>query len=191
MALQSLAMSQQSLSSPVLPGTWKLVAGRAVTLVPREDAVLRIAHGRVWVTLGHPPVGHGNESGDLFLGAGEQVTVQAGQRAVVEPFADAAAGQAQGAAYFSWDALPAAVRDPVRVVSRWQLAVVQPLGDLRLAFGLAGGAVGRLVFGLAGVAFDLVVAAGLSAGALRGRGGLAARAFKAQPRAMRAHGAMS
>lgn len=177
MALQTLAVSQQTLASPVLPGTWKLGAGRAVTLHPREDAILRIAHGRVWVTFDAPQRGFGNELGDYFLSAGEQITVQAGQRAVIEPYGP----KGEGAAYFSWDALPAAVRNPVRAVSRWQLAVVQPLVDLRLALGLAGGAVARLGLGLGGVLVDL----------LPGRSALAARAFRAQSSACRAHGAMS
>ena len=173
----ALHTTHQSLSSPVLPGTWKLGAGRAITLHPREDAVLRIAHGRVWVTFDTPPRGPGNELGDYFLNAGEQLTVQAGQRAVVEPFGK----HAQDTAYFSWDALPAAVRSPVRAVSRWQLAVVQPLVDLRLALGMAGGAVVRLGFGLAGVVADLLPA--------RAGSGFA-RAFNAQPGAC-SSGAMS
>ena len=45
MAAQMLTQTQQSLSSAALPGTWKLGAGRAITLAPREDAVLRVAHG--------------------------------------------------------------------------------------------------------------------------------------------------
>jgi len=178
MALQTLAATQQSLSSPVLPGTWKLGTGRAITLNPREDAVLRIAHGRVWITFDALHVGHGNELGDYFLSAGEQITVQGGQRAVIESYG----GGPQETAYFSWDALPAAVRSPVRVASRWQLSVVQPLVDLRLALALAAGAVVRLVFGLAGVTADL-----LPARADRGF----SRAFKAQPDAVRPHCAMS
>ncbi len=179
MALQSLAESRQSLSSPVLPGTWKLAANRAVTLRPREDAVLRIAHGCVWLTFDAAPSGPGNASGDLFLVAGEQITVQAGQRAVIEPHAGAGV---EPVAYFSWDALPAAVRDPVRVAGRWQVAVLQPLGDLRGALALAAGALGRLALGLAGLAGALVF--GLD-------GGRGARAFSAHSSARRAHGAMS
>ncbi|MBC7436137.1 MAG: DUF2917 domain-containing protein [Bdellovibrionales bacterium] len=147
MAQQTLNFSQQSLSTPVLPGTWKLGEGRAISLHPREAAVLRIAHGRVWVTFDTQRVGHGNELGDYFLTAGEGLTVQAGQRAVIEPFG----ARPQDTAYFSWDALPAAVRSPVRAVSHWQLSVLQPLADLRSALAQAGGAVGRLVAGLAGL----------------------------------------
>lgn len=179
MALQHLAASRQSLSSPVLPGTWKLAAHRAITLHPREDAVLRIAHGCVWLTFDGQAAGHGEDSGDIFLAAGEQVTVQAGQRAVIEPYG--AAGS-KAVAYFSWDALPVAVRDPVRAASRWQVAVLQPLGDLRGALGVAAGALGRLVLGLGGVAAAFVF--GLD-------GGRGARAFRAHSSARRAHGAMS
>ena len=175
--LQVIAPTPRN-TTPVLPGTWKLVAGRAITLNPRDDAVLRIAHGRVWVTFDTQQVGHGNELGDYFLSAGDQVTVQGGQRAVIESWG----ANPQETAYFRWDALPMSVRSPVRVASRWQLAVVQPLVDLRLALGLAGGALGRLALGLTGVVADLLPA--------RADGGFS-RAFSAQPSATRPHCAMS
>ncbi len=183
MAQQTLTQTQQSLSSAALPGTWKLGAGRAITLAPREDAVLRVAHGRMWVTFegahGLSPA----DSGDHFLDVGQQLTVQAGQRVVLE----AMNAQRSAPAYFNWEALPAVMAQPLRATSRWQMAVVQPLADLRLAVLLGLGAVGRLaagVFGLAGdVAGNLV--------SRRDRTALAACAFNAQAKACRAHGAMS
>jgi hypothetical protein len=179
MAAQMLTQTQQSLSSVALPGTWKLGAGRAITLAPREDAVLRVAHGGLWVTFeGY----HGNsptDSGDHFLTVGQQVTVQAGQRVVLEPM-----GVTRSApAYFNWEPLPALVAQPLRATSRWQMAVVQPLADLRLAALMGLGAVGRLVAGVFGLAGDLALG--------RDRTALAACAFNAQAKACRAHGAMS
>lgn len=168
MAYTSLTPTQQSLPAAALPGTWKLGAGRAITLHPREDAVLKVAHGRLWLTFEGPHAGALNEQGDLFLEVGDQITVPAGQRAVIEPM-----GLPAGApAYFSWEPLPALVQPPVRAASRLQLAVVQPLADLRLAVLLGLRAVGRLAAGLTGLA-------------------LPAAALSAQSRACRAHGAMS
>lgn len=179
MAAQMLTQTQQSLTSAALPGTWKLGAGRAITLAPREDAVLRVAHGCLWVTFegqhGNSPV----DSGDHFLCVGQQVTVQAGQRVVLEPM-----GASRSApVYFNWEPLPARVAQPLRATSRWQLAVVQPLADLRLAALMGLGAVGRLAAGVFGLAGDLVLG--------RDRKALAACAFNAQAKACRAHGAMS
>ncbi|MGE0496873.1 MAG: DUF2917 domain-containing protein [Ramlibacter sp.] len=162
-----------------MSGTWKLGAGRAITLRPREDGVLRVAHGGLWVTFDGPFAGAGNESGDHFLHAGEQITVQAGQRLVAE----SSASCREAPAYFNWEPMPLKVREPLRAAGRWQMAVVQPLADLRLALVLGLGAVGRLAGGLVGVAGDLVAG--------RDRTVLEACAFNAQAKACRAHGAMS
>ncbi len=179
MAAQMLTQTQQSLSSAALTGTWKLGAGRAITLAPREDAVLRVAHGGLWVTFegqyGNAPA----DSGDHFLTVGQQVTVQAGQRVVLEPMGT----RRSSPAYFNWEPLPALVAQPLRATSRWQLAVVQPLADLRLAALMGLGAVGRLVAGVFGLAGDVALG--------RDRTALAACAFNAQAKACRAHGAMS
>ena len=78
MAYTSLTPTQQSLPAAALPGTWKLGAGRAITLHPREDAVLKVAHGRLWLTFEGPHAGALNEQGDLFLEVGDQITVPAG-----------------------------------------------------------------------------------------------------------------
>ena len=179
MAAQMLTQTQQSLSSAALPGTWKLGAGRAITLAPREDAVLRVAHGRVWLTFEGQ---HGNapaDSGDHFLDVGQQVTVQAGQRVVLESMSP----QRSAPAYFNWEPLPALVAQPLRATSRWHMAVIQPLADLRLAALMGLGAVGRLVAGVFGLAGDLALG--------RDRTALAACAFNAQAKACRAHGAIS
>ena len=173
MTSQTLSQTQQSSSSPALPGTWKLASGRAITLEPREPGVLKVAHGQLWATYDGPHGGPLNDLGDHVLGVGGQLRVQAGQRLVVE------AWNAQNPAYFSWDPLP----EPVRVARLSFAPVVQPLADLRAALALGFGAVGRLVAGLAGVALDFVAG--------RGRETLADCALNAQSRACRAHGAMS
>ncbi len=147
--------AHQSEAGLSLPGCWKIEAGRALTLRPRRSGVLRIAHGRVWVTMDGPHE-QGQASGDLFLVPGRGLVVQAGQRIVVESYG---AGRADSA-YFSWDPLPGAqgqaVDGAVRPATRWQGGVVQPLRDLGLALGLAGAAAGRLVRGVAGLAGGLL-----------------------------------
>ena len=144
MAFQTFTQTQQSSGSPALPGTWKLAAGRAITLEPHEAGVLKVAHGQLWATYDGPHGGALNESGDHFVGVGEQIRLGAGQRLVVEAWNDHAP------AYFSWDPLPAPVHAP-RLVR-----LVQPLADLRLALALGAGALARLLAGVAGLALELV-----------------------------------
>lgn len=157
MASQNVLSVQQLAFDQPLTGCWKLVAGRAMTLRPREDGVLRIAHGRLWVTLGREPVGAANDPGDHFLGAGQSLALQAGQPVVIEPWNST--GHAEPA-YFSWDPMPAVAYAPVYQASTWQCAVVQPLADLRGALGLAAGAAARLARGLAVLALLPFVARG-------------------------------
>ena len=168
MDFQTLIQTHQSLSASALPGTWKLVAGRAITLRPREPGILRVAHGQMWATYDGPHKGPLNDLGDRVIGAGGQLRVHAGQRLVVEAL------DGQSPAYFSWDPLPARAR-----VSALRLApVVQPLADLRLALAFGAGAAGRLAAGLAGLGRDL----------LTGRDREGDCAFN-DARACRAHGA--
>ena len=155
MTTQALHATHQSLSLAALPGCWKLEARRALSIRPASAGVLRIAHGRVWVTM---DMLHGDlqASGDLFLVPGRGLVVQAGQRVVLEP----AGVDRQDSAYFSWDPLPRtqgrAVADALRGAGRWHAAVAQPLRDLGLALGQAGAAAGRLVQGVAGLAGSLL-----------------------------------
>ena len=130
-------------SSPSLPGTWRLDGQRAVTLRPREDSVLRIAHGCVWVTFDGPHAGRRGDAGDQFLGAGDQLRVLAGQRMVLESLDRAAP------AYFTWDF--AAATQPERARVSCGDAVAQAWGDLQLALGLGLRAGWRLVAALAGL----------------------------------------
>ena len=133
---QALALTPRC-AEPTLPGTWKLASGRAITLEPREPGVLKVAHGRLWVTFEGPHPGRLNESGDFFMAVGEQLRIAPGQRMVVESWNEGCP------AYFSWDPVP--VPAPVR---RTLADVVQPLSDLRLALVFGGHAVARVVIGL-------------------------------------------
>jgi hypothetical protein len=137
---------QPSPTASQLPGTWKLAAGRAITLQPREAGLLRVAHGRVWATFDGPHAGPRNDLGDHVLGAGERLVLRADQRLVIE------AGTGEAPAYFSWDPAPA----PQAVASPEWSRVVQPLADLRLALAMAGGAAGRLCGAVAALAWALV-----------------------------------
>jgi hypothetical protein len=148
---QALALTPRC-AEPTLPGTWKLAPGRAITLEPRDAGVLKVAHGRLWVTFEGPHAGRLNESGDHVMGAGEHLHVTPGHRLVVEAWNEGCP------AYFSWDPLPVAA--PVR---RTLDEALQPLSDLRLAFVYGGNAVVRLVAGLAQIAWQPLFGSRISA----------------------------
>jgi hypothetical protein len=139
----SVAHILESAPASALPGTWKLARGRAVTLRPATDGIIKIAHGRVWATLDGP---HGltpDEAGDHVLEVGRSMYVRAGQRVVLE------AWNASGASYFAWDPVYAPAVSPAVRACLNKRIVLQPLADLRLALGLAGRAFGQLVAGVA------------------------------------------
>ena len=144
--MTSISLTQSQQSSLRLPGTWRLEPARAVTLRPREDGVLRIAHGGAWVTFDGPHGGPLNDLGDRVLGAGEQLRVRAGRRIVLEPVDRAAP------AYFSWDF--AVAPEPVRAP---RLAVAQSWSDLQLAVVLGARAGGRLAAAVIGLAAGAVL----------------------------------
>jgi hypothetical protein len=153
MTPQNLTKLHQSEVAPTLAGTWKLGAGRAMTLRPREAGTLRVARGRIWATQDGPHGGVLDESGDQVLGAGEQLSLRPGQRLVVE------AWSAQAPAYFSWTPLPEIAPAAVSLAS-----VLQPLAELRLALALGAGATVRLAAGLAGLAWALMAGRSRAAG---------------------------
>ena len=149
--------------APLEPaGSWKLDGGHAVTLQDPRAAVLRITHSRVWATLDGPHAGPGNNRGDLVLTAGERLALRAGQRVVIEPWS----AMARESVCFSWDPAPVAATLPVALQqrgvagSRLQAAVVCPLRDLGLALKMAAQALGRLVWGIAGLSEFLVAGRG-------------------------------
>jgi len=130
-----------------LAGFWKLGAGRALTLRASQAGVLRIAHGRVWATFDSASQDIQVRAGDHFLGRGESLSLRAGESLVMESFS---AGHA-ASVYFSWEPASAAACAEVTEMkepSGWRAGVMQPLVDLRAAFGLAAGALGRLARGL-------------------------------------------
>ena len=175
MTAQTLSQMHQSPRAAALPGTWKLTAGRAITLQPASSGVLRVAHGSLWVTFDGPHRGPLNDLGDHVVEVGESVRIQAGERLVMEAWGTGVP------AYFSWDPVTVTVRS--RALNKD--SVLQPLADLRLALTLGGAAAGRLLAGLGRLAWDVVAPRG------RARGALADCAFNAHSKACRAHGAMS
>jgi len=129
--------SQQSVQAPLAgrtaAGCWKLTAGTALSLRPRQRGVLEVAQGRVWLTAGG--------SADHVLLAGERWAVDAGQHVVLEAWspADAAADPVA----FRWDVAAAP-----RAAAEWEQGVAQPLRDLLQAVADALAAGGRLAAGL-------------------------------------------
>ena len=163
-ALQPFGLRSPA-SSAQAAGSWKLVNGHAVTLHDRNAAVLRITCGSVWATVDGPHAGPANNQGDLFLKAGDRLTLQPGQRVVIEPWR----ASANEAVYFSWDPAPAAppmtlhretLQRHAPAGSRMQVAVLYPLRDFGLALRMAAQALGRLVWGIAGLSEFLAAGRG-------------------------------
>ena len=122
-----------------------LTAGQAIKLRAKALRVLRITHGRVWVTLTDVGPYSRVMDGDHFLSPGDSLTLLPGQELVMEPFGKFEAASAQ----FSWDSpSPVAAGLPAAARPDWRGGVGQPLLDLRYASGLAVRAVGLLVLGL-------------------------------------------
>ena len=139
------------------PAACLLTAGQAITLRAKAISVLRIAHGRVWVTV--TDVGAYSRygrviTGDHFLSRGDSLTLLPGQELVMEPFGRGEKTSAQ----FSW-ALPGAAATVTQAAAtpNWRGGMLQPLLELRHASGLAARAMGRLVLGLGHAAVAEVV----------------------------------
>jgi hypothetical protein len=148
--MSALSATRILASAPAasLPGTWKLARGRAITLRPTTDGIVRVAHGRVWATVEGPHGRTPDDSGDHILEVGRSMYVKAGQSVVLE------AWNASGASYFAWD--PVFERVPA-LRPRLNLAgVLQPMADLRVAAAMALRAIGQLAGGLARLAWDMV-----------------------------------
>jgi Protein of unknown function (DUF2917) len=186
--LHQIEHQSDHLPTPGLSGYCKLEAGRALTLRVRQASVLRITHGRVWLTFNVVEKGAGARTGDFFLSRGESLPLAAGEVVVMEPYG---LGD-EPSAYYSWEAVAASRASKSAEPASWHANVLQPLADLRLALGLTLGALGRLARGL-GVGVVSVGAAGLTGFATifiaaRARGDWAEGAFKAQPNDKRAQG---
>lgn len=108
-------------SRPAISHT--LPAGHAMTVQARDSGVLRVGHGRLWVTFSHADLDRRVPAGDHFLTVGESLRISAGQTVVMESWPEAAQG-AQGAA------------SPACVI--WEAdAPHRALARLRHALGLA------------------------------------------------------
>jgi hypothetical protein len=150
----SIAQLLQASPATALPGTWKLTRGRAISLRPATNGVLRVGHGRVWATLDGPHGVTPTDSGDHILEVGRSMWIQAGQRVVIESW------NRNGAAYFSWDPVLAPVAVPAARRPVSFAGVLQPLADLRMAVALGLRALGRLALGVGGLVTDLLPARG-------------------------------
>ncbi len=162
MSSRTVLESQQSAIVPtagrVLAGSWKLDAGRAITLNPRERSVLEISQGRVWLSLGPRPGQQNQATEDMVLVRGQTLVIEPGQQVVMESWY--LRGGAPSAVAFCWDYAPAAtlLADPA---VDWERGVVQPLRELVCALGQGGRAVG------AALAATLGASGRLAAGLLR------------------------
>jgi Protein of unknown function (DUF2917) len=177
--LHQIEHQSGELPAPTLSGYCKLEAGHALTLHARQAGVLRITRGRVWLTFDITEKNAAARTGDHFLSRGESLQLAAGEAVVMEPYG---LGHVP-AAYYSWEA--AAASRPVVLSS--SAGVRQPLADLRLALGLALGALGRLTRGLAAGGVAGLTGFATIFVAARARGDWAERAFKAQSSDTRAH----
>lgn len=150
MTARAIMQVLQSAPATALPGTWKLARGRAITLRPTTDGILRVAHGRVWATLEGPHGRGPHDSGDHVLEVGRSMLLRAGQKAVIEAL------NTRGASYFAWDPIHAAAHACARAGRRVHPALVlQPLRDLRLAAALGVRALAQLGAGLARLGWEI------------------------------------
>jgi hypothetical protein len=158
---------QSTPSAAALTECWKLDAGHATTLQPRQSGVFRVTQGKVWATLDGPHPGHTMVLGDHVLEAGDSLTLQPGQSLVVETWTLGAQARQAEAAFFSWEPQTETVWDghheAASAGAQWRGGVVQPGRDLALALRSALAAVGRLVIGLVGLGDTLVAGRGRTA----------------------------
>jgi Protein of unknown function (DUF2917) len=186
--LHQIEHQSDNFPAPTLSGYWKLEAGHALTLRARQAGVLRITHGRVWLTFDITEKNAGVRTGDYFLSRGESLNLSAGEVLVMEPYG---LGH-EPSAYYSWEAVAASLASESAESANWRANVLQPLADLRLALGLTLGASGRLARGL-GMGIVAAGVAGLTGFATifiaaRARNDWAECAFKAQSGDKRAQG---
>ncbi|MEZ5717059.1 MAG: DUF2917 domain-containing protein [Burkholderiaceae bacterium] len=129
--------NQDACTSPAPTGCWRLRPGHALSLRPQDRGVLRVARGRVWLTLG--------DGYDHVLAAGDAMALEPGYTVVLEPWA---APGAQDAA-FAWDTAAPPVACATPAAADWERSVARPLWDLGQALGAAARATGQLAHGLA------------------------------------------
>lgn len=151
MTAPSIAQLLQASPATALPGSWKLPRGRAITLRPATDGILRVSHGRVWATVDGPHGGTPYDAGDHVLEVGRSMWVSAGQRVVIE------AWNRTGASYFAWDPVLAPVTQTVTRPRLNFAGVLQPLADLRMATAMGLRASGQLMVGIGRLALGVVL----------------------------------
>ncbi|MES2611219.1 MAG: DUF2917 domain-containing protein [Pseudomonadota bacterium] len=160
MSSRTVLESQQSAIAPaagrVLAGSWKLDAGRVITLNPRERSVLEISQGRVWLSVGARPGQADQATEDIVLVRGQSLVIESGQQVVMESWY--LRGGAPSAVAFCWDSAPA-TRLVADSALDWELGVAQPLRELVCALGQGGRAVSAAVAATLGASGRL--AAGL------------------------------
>ncbi|MDM7950891.1 DUF2917 domain-containing protein [Hydrogenophaga sp.] len=133
-------------------GTWRLHPGHAMSLRPKQTAVLRIFCGKVWVTQGQPVGATPESAGDRFLGPGDMLTVPAGTRLVLEPLASPGD---TAPVHFDWSVAAAPARQ-----GRFDREVLSPARELGAALRQTATAVARVLRGLLGYSDYLVAGRG-------------------------------
>jgi hypothetical protein len=133
-------------------GTWRLHPGHAMSLRPKQAAVLRIFCGQVWVTLGTPAGATPDQAGDHFLRPGDVLGVPAGAALVMEPVVQ----QGDTApVHFDWSDASAQASP-----GRFAREVLAPSREACAALAQAAVAVGRVLRGLLGYSEFLVAGRG-------------------------------
>ncbi len=141
-----------SLAQQTVTARRQVDSGQAIKLRAAQPSVMRVVHGRVWLTLTAEanPVSASSRAlaGDYFLAAGDSLRLLAGQEVVVEAFGIGHAAPAS----FSWEGVGHAAQARLAATTAlfdWQTGVLQPLHDMQRATALMLGAAGRLLHGLA------------------------------------------
>ena len=124
-------------------GSFKLPAGRAITLIPQAAGELRAPHGRAWVTFTGAAGDISAVGGDHFVNAAQALRFKAGQTLVME-----ALGSPTDALYFN-----------VVIDARSLVKPVSPAVTPRLMLVWASGHVGTTLERMAARLFGLAQSA--------------------------------
>lgn len=140
------AVAQRHRAAFCSAGCWQLKRGHALGLHPACAAELHLVRGKLWITLGASgdARGLGDQAGDIFLSAGQSLTVPAGARLVMESLDPIDAPDV----LFDWSDAPAAGSE--QQSSRFQRDVAAPAADLLWAVKGALRALVRLIRGVLG-----------------------------------------
>ncbi len=133
-------------------GTWRLHPGHAMSLRPKQAAVLRIFCGQVWVTLGEPVGATPDQAGDHFLSPGDVLVVPAGVALVMEPVVERGD---TAPVHFDWSDAPVAASP-----GRFAREVLAPSKEACAALVHAAVAIARALRGLLGYSEFLVAGRG-------------------------------